>query len=246
MPSSSSDSLGDDVGHVGGPGEESAPRIARCPAARRSPAGCDRRGGDRSARGRARRSERTAPAAPPTAALRSGRRRPYLGRSGNRPARPLSPGRSGRRSPLAVSLHRRAPIRGYRRRRAWRQMPVQARASDPRLVHDLCDRSPWSRRCAAYASLSGSTSTGRPTRRPFAVATARACAARSIVVGELHLREQRQQHDRELRRRILGIARVDLDRIGQVAHPDPALGTAHGSCSACRGPSGRGGQACAR
>ncbi|HEX9373715.1 MAG TPA: hypothetical protein VF897_22065, partial [Roseiflexaceae bacterium] len=31
--------------------------------------------------------------------------------------------------------------------------------------------SPWSRRCAAYASLSWSISTGRPTRRPFAVAT---------------------------------------------------------------------------
>jgi len=33
---------------------------------------------------------------------------------------------------------------------------------------------PVSRRCAAHASLAGSTTTGRPTRRPLAVATARA------------------------------------------------------------------------
>ena len=34
---------------------------------------------------------------------------------------------------------------------------------------------------AAHASLAGSTTTGRPTRRPLAVATARAYAARSRV-----------------------------------------------------------------
>jgi hypothetical protein len=41
---------------------------------------------------------------------------------------------------LAVSLHSRAAIRGDRRRRTGRQMPVQAGARDPRLRDDLRDR----------------------------------------------------------------------------------------------------------
>ncbi len=68
---------------------------APCPAARRTRAGCDRRGVARSAPGRARRSERTAQAAPPTAARRSGRSSPAGRGSGNRSARPrLTPGRA--------------------------------------------------------------------------------------------------------------------------------------------------------
>jgi len=43
-------------------------------------------------------------------------------------------------------------------------------------------------------------------------------------VGAFHLGEQRQQHHRQLPHRIGRVGRVDLDRIGQVAHPDAALG----------------------
>jgi hypothetical protein len=47
---------------------------------------------------------------------------------------------------------------------------------------------------------------------------------RSGVRGSLHLTEQRQQHDRQLRHRIVGVAGVDLDRVGEVADTDLALG----------------------
>jgi hypothetical protein len=43
-------------------------------------------------------------------------------------------------------------------------------------------------------------------------------------VGAFHLPEQRQQDDGELRHRILRIRGVDPDRVGEVAHPDPARG----------------------
>ncbi len=43
-------------------------------------------------------------------------------------------------------------------------------------------------------------------------------------VRPLHLIEQRQQHDRQLRHRIVGVAGVDLDRVGEVADTDLALG----------------------
>ena len=43
-------------------------------------------------------------------------------------------------------------------------------------------------------------------------------------VRPLRLTEQRQQHDRELRHRILRIARVNLDRVGEVPDTNLALG----------------------
>jgi hypothetical protein len=39
-----------------------------------------------------------------------------------------------------------------------------------------------------------------------------------------HLGEQRQQYHRQLGHRATGVGGVDPDRVGQVAHPDSALG----------------------
>jgi len=83
---------------------------------------------------------------------------------------------------------------------------------------------PASRRCAAYDSLSGST-TGRPADPPALRGRDRPGVRGPLQgVGALHLAEQRQQHDRELRHRVRRVGRVDPDRVGEVAHPDAALG----------------------
>jgi hypothetical protein len=43
-------------------------------------------------------------------------------------------------------------------------------------------------------------------------------------VGALHLAEQREEHDRKLRHRVVGVGGVDLDWVGEVANPDLAPG----------------------
>jgi hypothetical protein len=60
-------------------------------------------------------------------------------------------------------------------------------------------------------------------RRPLAVATARACAARLDRVRALHLTEQGEEDDGELGHRVVGVAGVDLDRVCEVPDPDAAL-----------------------
>src|SRR5450759_1478596 len=82
---------------------------------------------------------------------------------------------------------------------------------------------PPARRCAAYASRSGSTVTGRPTP---AIGGGHGPGVRGPLegVGAFHLAEQRQQHHRQLGHRVVRVRGVDPDRVGQVPHPDPALG----------------------
>ncbi len=85
------------------------------------------------------------------------------------------------------------------------------------------------------SSCPGSTVTGRPTRRPLAVATARAWAAREGV-GAFHLPEEGEQHRGELGHRIGRVARVDPDRVGQVGVLVRIVSPApnHGDLVACQ------------
>ena len=65
--------------------------------------------------------------------------------------RPVSPDRAPARSCPTSSPDRRPAIRSYCRRRAWREVAIQARSRDAGLLDDLRDRVPALRRCAAHS-----------------------------------------------------------------------------------------------
>lgn len=100
-------------------------------------------------------------------------------------------------------------------------MPVQARARDSGLLHDLGDRVTLVAEVLRIAELGG-VDADRPADAPACRRRDGAGMRRALHrVRAFHLREQRQQHYGELRHRILWAARVDLDRVSEIPHPDP-------------------------
>lgn len=72
---------------------------------------------------------------------------------------------------------------GAQLRRPGREVPVQAGPAIPDVLTIFATVFPVSRRQAAWASWWGLTRTGRPIRRPLAVARERACAGRPREAG---------------------------------------------------------------
>jgi len=103
-------------------------------------------------------------------------------------------------------------------------VPVQAGPGDPGLGDDLGDA------VAGVAQVHGVSELGRvdqdgPADPPaFRGRDGAGVRGSFQAVGALHLPKQGQQHDRELGHRVRRVGRVDLDRVGQVTHPDAALG----------------------
>src|SRR5450755_3242978 len=101
---------------------------------------------------------------------------------------------------------------------------VQARAWDAGLLDDLSDRAPRVAQMSCpfqFPWVDQDRPADTTTLRTRHRARVRSALHR---VCPLHLTEQRQQHDRELRHRILRVARVDLDRVSEVPDTNLALG----------------------
>ena len=137
---------------------------------------------------------------------------------------PASPRACRAQSRLRVSIDRRTSVCRDRRFTARREMTVEARAWDAGLLDDLRDRAPrlTQMRCPFQFPWVDQHRSADPT----ALRSRDGPRVRRALhrVRPLHLTEQRQEHDRELRHRILRVARVDLDRVSQVPDTNLALG----------------------
>ena len=124
-------------------------------------------------------------------------------------------------------------------------MAVEAGARDPGLLDDLGDRVPVLAQMRRPLQLVAVNQHRPPDPAPFAAATARACAARSIAYVRSICANSASSTTASCA--IGSSGRLESTLIGSAGCARRSRArTARGSCSACRGPSGRVDQACAR